>query len=114
MSKAAAGKSAFGYCDRTARRYPIADLIPQYVNGKASGMLVGRDMLDQDQPQWRVGEIDTSENPSLRNPRPEVNLEESRSLSAWAPVGGGVTEFGSRTLGLDLSVIAGKVSIGAI
>lgn len=48
---------------------------------------------------------------SLRNPRPDRAQAESRELYAFDPVGGGVTELGSRTVGLDISAHAGKVTV---
>ena len=47
----ARGKYAFGYCDKTGFRYPLADLVPEFNNGVKTGFLVGRDVVDPDQPQ---------------------------------------------------------------
>ena len=44
-------------------------------------------------------------------PRPDKDLTESRSLSAWNPVGGGITALGSRTVGLDMEGVAGRVTV---
>jgi hypothetical protein len=80
-------KHAFGFCDRTGFRYPLKDLVPQYENRKPTGMLVGRDMVDIDHEQLRLGEVNTSDKQSLDNPRPDTSLEESRRLYSWNPVG---------------------------
>ena len=46
----AAGKYAFGFCDKTGFRYPLKDLVPEFKNGVKTGFLVGRDVVDPDQP----------------------------------------------------------------
>jgi len=48
---------------------------------------------------------------ALRNPRPDTALEESRILGAFDPVGGGITELGSRTVGLDITGEIGRVTV---
>ena len=80
-------KHALGICDRTGFQYPLKDLVPQYINGKPSGLMVGRDMVDIDHEQLRIGEVDANDKQSLDNPRPEQDLAESRALSSWKPVG---------------------------
>jgi hypothetical protein len=101
MSSYAAGKKAFGFCDRTGFRYPLKDLVPQIENGRPNGLLVGRDVVDEDQPQLQA----------LRDPRPDQGLAESRKLYAWDPVGGGNSALGSRTVGLDITAVVGKVTV---
>jgi hypothetical protein len=107
----ASGKHAFGYCDRTGFRYPKKDLVPQIVNLRKTGLLVGRDVVDPDQPQLQLGRVRTNDPQALRNPRPDQSLDESRRQFAWNPVGGGVTELGSRTVALDISAQVGRVSV---
>lgn len=107
----AEGKYAFGYCDRTGFRYPKKDLVPQIVNQRKTGLLVGRDVVDPDQPQLQLGRVRTDDPQALRNPRPDQSLEESRRQFAWNPVGGGVTELGSRTVALDISAQVGRVTV---
>ncbi len=107
----AEGKYAYGFCDRTGRRYPKKDLVRQIENQRWNGLLVGRDVVDQDQPQLQLGKVKVTDDQSLRNPRPDASLDESRALWAWNPVGGGVTELGSRTVGLDMSGVVGRVTI---
>lgn len=105
------GKHAYGFCDRTGFRYSLKDLIPQFRNRKPTGLLVGRDVLDIDHEQFRIGDIEPGDDQSLCDARPDVNLPASRALSAWNPVGGGVTEMGARTVGLDMSLKVGKVTV---
>ena len=47
----ARGRYAFGFCDRTGFRYPLDELIFEVSNGVRTGMKVGRDVYDPDQPQ---------------------------------------------------------------
>jgi hypothetical protein len=104
-------KHAYGFCDRTGFRYDLKDLIPQFENGKPNGLLVGRDMADIDHEQLRIGDVDASDRQALDDPRPDTNLNESRALSAWNPVGGGITSMGSATVGLDMSAEVGRVTV---
>lgn len=107
----AQGKKAYGFCDRSGFRYPLKDLVPQIENRRRNGMMVGRDMLDIDHEQLRLDEVNASEDISLKDPRPDRELTETRSLWAWDPVGGGVTYFGSSTVGLDMSGVVGQVTV---
>jgi hypothetical protein len=111
MSSFAKGKHAYGFCDRTGFRYPIRDLVRQIEDGRWNGLMVGRDVVDQDQPQLKLGDVNASDPQALRNPRPDDSLSESRSLSAFDPVGGGNTALGSRTVGLDMSGAVGRVTV---
>ena len=111
MSSFAEGKRAFGFCDRTGFRYPLKDLVPQIVNGRDSGLRVGRDVVDEDQPQYKLGQIRVGDAQALRNPRPPKALANSRKMFAFDPVGGGITELGSRTVGLDIHAEVGKVTV---
>lgn len=95
MSTTAKGKYAFGMCDRTGFRYPLRDLVEQFENGRPNGLLVGRDMVDQDHPQLRLGDVDASDPQSLMDPRPDKELAESRRLYSFKPVGlGGLEMYG--------------------
>ena len=83
----ARGKRAFGFCDRTGRRYPIADLVYEYENGKQTGLRVGRDVADKDHPQNHLGKLRIFDPQSLMNPRPDTALDASRALYGFNPVG---------------------------
>ena len=82
----ARGKYAFGYCDKTGFRYPLSDLVPEFNNGVRTGFLVGRDVVDPDQPQNFLGRLKIFDPQSLRNPRPDTSLQESRGLFGFNPV----------------------------
>ncbi len=83
----AKAKYAFGFCDKTGFRYPLKDLVPEYNNGVKTGFLVGRDVADPDQPQNFLGRLKINDPQSLRNPRPDTSLVESRALYGFNPVG---------------------------
>jgi len=69
----AAGKRAWGICDRSGLRYPLRELVPQIVNGVKTGLLVAKEHLDEDHPQNFIGRTDTSDAQSLKNPRPDTS-----------------------------------------
>ena len=111
MSIYARGKYAFGFCDVTGFRYPLRDLLPLIRDGRDTGFRVGFDVLDKDNPQYELGRMKMSDPQALRNPRPDTALEESRILGSFDPVGGGITELGSRTVGLDITGEIGRVTV---
>ena len=111
MSSYASGKHAFGFCDRTGFRYKLRDLVPQIEAGRPNGMLVGKDVVDVDNPQWKLGLINMSDPQALRDPRLDGGYHQSRELYAWNPVGGRNTAMGSRTVGLDCSGHVGRVEV---
>ena len=82
----AKGKYAFGFCDKTGFRYPLKDLVPEYNNGVKTGFLVGRDVVDPDQPQNFLGRVKINDPQSLQNPRPDTAQDASRELFGWNPV----------------------------
>tara|TARA_R100001591_G_scaffold8618_1_gene15395 strand:+ start:363 stop:809 length:447 start_codon:yes stop_codon:yes gene_type:complete len=120
----AKAKHAFGFCDKTGFRYPLKDLVPEYNNGVKTGFLVGRDVVDPDQPQNFLGRIKINDPQSLRNPRPDRSLIESRSLFGFDPVGNDavfmtafvgrvsviLTEIGSVT-GVSSTASVGSVTV---
>ena len=56
MTQFAAGQYAFGFCDRCGFRYGLHDLKPEIVDMTPSGFLVCPECLDQDQPQYQLGD----------------------------------------------------------
>ena len=76
----ARGKKAWGICDRTGFRYPLKDLVAEYVDGRPTGLLVGKDMVDEDHPQLRLSDIDASDDESLDDPRPDRTARGPRLL----------------------------------
>lgn len=83
----AKGKYAFGFCDRTGFRYPLKDLVDEFVNGKKTGLRVGRDVADADHPQNFLGKVKVFDQQPILNPRPDAAQDVSRELFGWNPVG---------------------------
>ena len=82
------GKKALGICDRSGFEYLLKDLVEEYEDGVPNGLRVGRDMLDPDHPQLKLGDVDASDRQSLDNARPEnADLAASRGMYSWNPVG---------------------------
>ena len=55
-----------------------------------TGLMVGRDVLDEDQPQNFLGRLgDYADPQALQNARPDIAQDNSRELTAWDPVGNG-------------------------
>lgn len=105
MTKIARGKYAYGFCDRTGFRYNLKDLVEEYVDGRPSGMRVGRDMVDQDHPQNFLSETAASVLPdaqALPFVRPDPSLASSRAMWSWNPAGVG---------NLQMQAYVGRVSI---
>ena len=102
MSSFTKGKYAFGYCDLTGFRYPLKDLVPEIVNQRPTGFLVGRDVVDPDQPQLQLGRLKVDDPKALRNPRPDRGLDQSRILASFTPVG---------QVGVDCSGHVGVVTV---
>ena len=117
----AKGKHAFGFCDRTGFRYPLKDLVPEYRNGVKTGFLVGRDIVDPDQPQNFLGRIKINDPQSLRNPRPDTALLASRAIVGFDPVGnhaviatGSVGRVSVSISETDANLITGVSATGAV
>jgi|TARA_E500000318_G_scaffold82471_1_gene77849 hypothetical protein len=75
MQVYARAKYAFGFCDRTGFRYPLKDLVYEVRDGVRTGMRVGRDVFDPDQPQNFLGRVNISDPQSLFDPRPDHFIE---------------------------------------
>lgn len=77
----ASGKYAHGFCDRCGWRYPLDQLREEIVNDARVGNRVCPECYDPDHPQNHIGKVDTSDPQSLRDPRPDQGLDESRTLT---------------------------------
>ena len=79
----ASGKHAWGISDRSGRRYRLRDMRLEW-----TGALVGPDEYEPKHPQLFPPKVGPDPQ-ALRNPRPEPNLTEERSIQwSWNPVGG--------------------------
>ena len=78
----ASGKKAYGISDRSGRRYRLSEMKKEW-----TGALVGPDEFEPKHPQLFPSRS-FSDPQALRNPRPESNLSEQRSIQhGFAPVG---------------------------
>ena len=107
----AVGKKALGQCDRCGFSYKLNTLQYQIEDGKRNGLRVCYDCLDEDQPQLKIGEVNTNDPQNLYNARVDTGKTNSTSYAAFDPIGGGVTEFGSSTMGLDIKGEVGKLKV---
>lgn len=105
----ASGKYAYGFCDRCGFRYPYHDLIEEYVDDAPTNIRVCPICWDPDHPQNKLGQVNMQDPQALEHPRPDQDLAETADYFAWDPVGGGVTQLGSRTVGLDMIAKVGRV-----
>lgn len=83
-----AGKKAVGICDRCGFRYPLNKMKTEVVDSRTKNNLVCRDCFDTDHPQWKAGRKLMSDPQSVRNPRPDTALMDSRSLGGFNPLRG--------------------------
>mgnify|MGYP001294209521 CR=1 FL=1 len=107
----AAGKKALGLCDRCGFSYKLKDLKYEIQDKVRNGLRVCNDCFDPDQPQYRVGELNTSDPQALFNPRTDSGEVESTSYGAFDPIGGGVDVFGSSTMGLKIEGKVGNITV---
>jgi hypothetical protein len=70
----AKGQHAFGYCDRTGFRYPLNQLVWEIQNGTKTGLRIGYDVVDPDQPQNFLGRLKIVDPQSLWQPRPDTSF----------------------------------------
>ena len=59
----------------------------------------------------KIGEVNTNDPQNLYNARVDTGKTNSTSYAAFDPIGGGVTEFGSSTMGLDIKGEVGKLKV---
>ena len=112
MSKYASGKLAFGFCDKTGFRYPLKDLKYEYHAGVRTGVRVGKDVYDADQPQNFLGRYKISDPQALENPRPTGAIS-GRGVYGFDPVGDGNVDFeGPSSTKFNMTVGTVRVKIG--
>tara|TARA_Y100000114_G_scaffold113908_1_gene107902 strand:- start:2115 stop:2456 length:342 start_codon:yes stop_codon:yes gene_type:complete len=107
----ARGKKALGQCDRCGFTYKLTELKYEIFDSKRNGLRVCHDCLDEDHPQLKIGELNIVDPQNLYNPRVDTGEQESTTYFSFNPVGGGVTEFGSSTMGLDIKAELGKIKV---
>ena len=82
----ARAKKALGLCDRCGFTYKLNTLRYEIYDGRRNGLRVCSECFDIDQPQLKLGEVNTSDNQALFDPRVDTGREASTSY------------FGSNTL----------------
>tara|TARA_Y100001937_G_scaffold127988_1_gene201948 strand:- start:1120 stop:1935 length:816 start_codon:yes stop_codon:yes gene_type:complete len=82
----AVGKKALGICDRCGFTYKLSELKYEVQDQKRTGNRVCTYCLDPDHPQFRLGEVDTSDSIGLFNPRPDTNRKDFASYYGFNPV----------------------------
>jgi hypothetical protein len=110
MSYAIATK-ALGECDRCGFTYKLKELRYEIENSIRNGLRVCKECFDQDQPQLKIGEVNTSDPQALYDPRVDKGKIESTTYYSWNPIGGGVDAFGSSTMGLKMTGSVGELTV---
>lgn len=93
---------AYGYCDICNLRCDLADLKFEVENGVKTKRRACPECWSPDHPQNFVGRLRINDPQSLRDARPEVGIEQSRSFFGWNPVGHELT-YATLSLG-DVTV----------
>jgi len=88
MNVFARGKLAYGFCDKCGQRYDLVDLKTEYDTGVSRHNRVCPECWDPDHPQNFLFRVRTDDRISLRDPRPDQSLNQSRGEFGWMPVGG--------------------------
>ena len=96
MAYARASK-ALGQCDRCGFSYRLNTLQYEIEDGKRNGLRVCSECFDVDQPQLKLGEVNTSDNQALFDARVDTGREASTSY------------FGSNTL--SSQALTGSIGI---
>ena len=107
----AVGRKALGICDRCGFTYKLKELKHEIQNKTNTGLKVCNECFDPDQPQYDINTISTLDEQSLYEPRVDTGEADSRRVSAFDPVGGGNTQLGSRTIGLDITGEIGTIVV---
>jgi|TARA_R100001530_G_scaffold124138_1_gene92256 hypothetical protein len=110
MSYAKATK-ALGICDRCGFTYKLNNLYYEIENSVRNGLRVCNNCFDKDNPQLKLGRLNIIDPQALYNARPDTGESASTRYSSFNPIGGGVTEFGSSTMGLTMNAKLGKITV---
>tara|TARA_R110000803_G_scaffold189097_1_gene251551 strand:- start:13 stop:324 length:312 start_codon:yes stop_codon:yes gene_type:complete len=84
----AAAKKALGDCDRCGFTYKLNNLKYEIQDSIRNGLRVCTQCFDKDHPQYKLGELNITDNQALFNPRPDRGLEESTTYFGFNPVSG--------------------------
>tara|TARA_B100000123_G_scaffold27376_1_gene18742 strand:+ start:2572 stop:3390 length:819 start_codon:yes stop_codon:yes gene_type:complete len=98
----AVGKKALGICDRCGFTYKLKELKYEVQDEKRTGSRICPNCFDPDQPQYQAGRLNTADNISLYNPRPDSNEKGFATYYGFNPV---------NSTGIVLKGELGKVTI---
>ena len=98
----AAGKKALGDCDRCGFTYKLNSLKYEIQDSIRNGLRVCNYCFDEDQPQFKLGQVNTADNQALFNPRVDRGRKESTTYFGFDPVTG---------VGLILTSEVGTVTV---
>ena len=101
----AVGKKALGICDRCGFTYKLKELKYEVQDQKRTGSRICSNCFDPDQPQYRVGELNTADNIGLYNPRPDSNEKGYATYYGFNPV---------NSTGSVLKAKLGKVKVNSL
>ncbi len=79
----AKGTRALGLCDRCGFQYRLNSLKFQEFEGRLTSLKVCRFCYDVDNEQWMVRLLNTVDNQSLRDPRPDPEVTPVLFLLQW-------------------------------
>ena len=105
----AAGRLAFGFCDRCGQRYLLSELRKEVVKQKITGTKVCPTCFDVDHPQLMLGTFPVYDPQALREPRVDVNRPASNSLTYQ--VGAPEIPTIGTTVGCPVGAAVGTVTI---
>ena len=94
----ARGKYAYGICDKTGFRYKLNELVFEVRNGIRTGLRVGKDVADPDQPQNFIGRVKINDPQSIRDARPDRREPEAISMLSSNPFSTGAQGSGVITV----------------
>ena len=99
MSTFAAGKHAYGFCDRCGFRCDLNDLKYEMTDQRRNGLRVCPECLDIDHEQLQLGKFRIYDPEALNDPRPDVSQSIARGIFGWSPVGDGISMKGTGKVG---------------
>lgn len=116
LAKFAVGKHALGICDRCGQTHKLRELKGEFYKRRPTGVRVCDSCWDGDHPQNFHGEITYVDGISLRDPRPDTNVDDSRTLTGelvFPPING-VPDLGNDLVAGDGNyIVAGTDRIEA-
>ena len=98
----AAAKKALGDCDRCGFTYKLNNLKYEIQDSIRNGLRVCTQCFDKDHPQYKLGELNITDNQALFNPRVDRGRKESTTYFGFDPVTG---------VGLILTSEVGTVTV---